>query len=153
MGLPQFMPSSYRRYAVDYDSDGVIDLLRSPADAIGSIASYIRAFGWVQGEVPTATVRLAPGTEADLVSGLDRVHDVLEVQGKGVVFKGREPPSGLVSIFELPTPGKPSTFKAGFTNFEVVTRYNRSTFYASAVLELGDAIQKARGHIDYVGAR
>jgi membrane-bound lytic murein transglycosylase B len=153
MGLPQFMPSSYRRYAVDYDSDGVIDLLRSPADAIGSIASYIKAFGWVQGEVPTATVRLAPGTEAELVSGLERVHDVLEVQGKGVVFKGREPPSGLVSIFELPTPGKPSMFMAGFTNFEVVTRYNRSTFYASAVLELGEAIQKARSHRDYLGAR
>jgi membrane-bound lytic murein transglycosylase B len=153
LGLPQFMPSSYRRYAVDYDSDGAIDLLRSPADAIGSVARYIKEFGWVQGEVPTASVRLVPGTEADLVSGLERVHDVLEVQGKGVVFKGREPPSGLVSIFELPTPGKPSMFKAGFTNFEAVTRYNRSTFYASAVLELGEAIQKARSQMEYLGAR
>ncbi len=147
VGLPQFMPSSYRRYAVDYDGDGAIDLLRSPADAIGSIGSYMKAFGWVPGETPTAPVRLVPGTEADLVSGLDRVHDLLEVQGKGVVFRGAEPPGGLVSIFELPTPGKPSTFVAGFTNFEVVTRYNRSTFYASAVLELGEAIQKARGRV------
>jgi membrane-bound lytic murein transglycosylase B len=153
LGLPQFMPSSYRRYAVDYDSDGAVDLLRSPADAIGSVARYIKEFGWVQGEVPTASVRLAPGTEADLVSGLERIHDVLEVQGKGVVFKGREPPSGLVSIFELPTPGKPSMFMAGFTNFEAVTRYNRSTFYASAVLELGEAIQKARSQMEYLGAR
>jgi len=143
VGLPQFMPSSYRRYAVDYDGDGAIDLLGSPADAIGSVASYMKAFGWVPGEVPTAPVRLAQGSEADLVSGLERVHDVSEVQGKGVVFSGRDPPAGLVSIFELPTPGKPSKFVAGFTNFEVVTRYNRSTFYASAVLELADAIQKA----------
>jgi membrane-bound lytic murein transglycosylase B len=143
VGLPQFMPSSYRRYAVDYDGDGAIDLLRSPADAIGSVASYMKSFGWVKGEKPSAPVRLAPGSEADLVSGLQRVHDVLEVQGKGVVFSGREPPAGLVSIIELPTPGKPSKFVAGFTNFEVVTRYNRSTFYASAVLELGDAIRKA----------
>jgi membrane-bound lytic murein transglycosylase B len=143
VGLPQFMPSSYRRYAVDFDGDGAIDLLGSPADAIGSIASYIKAFGWVTGETPTAPVRLAPGSEADLVSGLARVHDLLEVQGKGVVFKGREPPAGPISIFELPTPGKPSQFVAGFNNFEVVTRYNRSTFYASAVLELGEAIQKA----------
>ena len=153
VGLPQFMPSSYRRYAVDYDDDGVIDLLGSPADAIGSIASYMRAFGWVPNEVPTAPVRLAPGTEADLVSGLERVHDVSEVQSKGVVFSGRDPPAGLVSIFELPTPGKPSKFVAGFTNFEVVTRYNRSTFYASAVLELGEAIQKAHNRVQLASAQ
>jgi len=143
VGLPQFMPSSYRRYAVDYDSDGAIDLLGSPADAIGSVASYMQAFGWVQGEVPSAPVRLAPGSEVELVSGLQRVHDVSDVQNKGVVFSGREPPTGPISIFELPTPGQPSKFRAGFTNFEVVTRYNRSTFYASAVLELAEAIRKA----------
>ncbi len=143
VGLPQFMPSSYRRYAVDYDGDGAIDLLGSPADAIGSIASYIKAFGWVAGEAPTSPVRLLPGSEPDLVSGLERVHDVADVQTKGVVFSGREPPGGLCSIFELPTPGQRSKFVAGFANFEVITRYNRSTFYASAVLELAGAIQEA----------
>jgi membrane-bound lytic murein transglycosylase B len=147
VGLPQFMPSSYRRYAVDFDRDGAIDLVGSASDAIGSIASYMKAFGWVAGETPTAPVRLLPGSELDLVSGLERIHDSSEVQGKGVVFSGRDPPAGLVSIFELPTPGKPSKFVAGFTNFEVVTRYNRSTFYASAVLELADAIQKAHDQV------
>ena len=141
------MPSSYRRYAVDYDGDGDIDLLGSPADAIGSIASYMKSFGWVPGEVPTAPVRLAVGSESEFVSGLERVHDVSDVQNKGVVFSGAEPPAGPCSIFELPTPGKPSKFVAGFTNFEVVTRYNRSTFYASAVLELADAIQKAHERV------
>jgi membrane-bound lytic murein transglycosylase B len=143
VGLPQFMPSSYRRFAVDFDRDGTIDLLGSPSDAIGSVASYMKEFGWVPGEEPTAPVRLLPGSETELVSGLERVHDVSDVQTKGVVFKNREPPAGLISIFELPTPGKPSMFVAGFNNFEVVTRYNRSTFYASAVLELADAIHKA----------
>jgi membrane-bound lytic murein transglycosylase B len=147
VGLPQFMPSSYRKYAVDFDGDGAIDLLRSPADAIGSVAKYMQAFGWVAGEAPTAPVRLASGSEGDFVSGLERVHDVSEVQSKGVVFSGRDPPAVLCSIFELPTPGKPSKFVAGFTNFEVVTRYNRSTFYASAVLELGEAILKARSRV------
>ena len=147
VGRPQSMPSSYRRHAVDYDGDGTIDLLGSPADAIGSIASYMKAFGWVPGEAPTAPVRLAPGSEPELVSGLERIHDLAEVQNKGVVFSGRDPPAGLISIFELPTPGQPSKFLAGFTNFEVVTRYNRSTFYASAVLELGAAIQKARERV------
>jgi membrane-bound lytic murein transglycosylase B len=147
VGLPQFMPSSYRKYAVDYDGDGVIDLRGSPADAIGSVANYIKAYGWVTGEAPKAPVRLLPGSETDLVSGLNRVHDVLEVQGKGVVFSNSEPPAGPCSIFELPTPGKTSKFYAGFTNFEVITRYNRSTFYASAVLELAQAIQKARNQV------
>ena len=147
MGLPQFMPSSYRRYAVDYDSDGAIDLLGSPADAIGSIASYMKAFGWAPGEPSTGPVRLAPGSEVDLVSGLERIHDLSEVQGKGVVFSGRDPPAGLISIFELPTPGKPSKFIAGFNNFEVVTRYNRSTFYASAVLELANAIHETHSQV------
>jgi membrane-bound lytic murein transglycosylase B len=152
VGLPQFMPSSYRKYAVDFDGDGAIDLVGSPADAIGSIASYMKSFGWVPGEAATSTVRLLPGSEPELVSGLDRVHDQLEVQGKGVVFSGRDPPSGLISIFELPTPGKPSKFAAGFTNFEVVTRYYRSTFYASAVLELADAVRKAHGHVQLAAA-
>lgn len=152
VGLPQFMPSSYRRYAVDYDGNGAIDLLGSPSDAIGSVASYMKAFGWVQGEEPVAPVRLLPGSEPELVSGLDRVHDLLEVQGKGVVFSGRDPPAGLISIFELPTPGKPSKFVAGFTNFEVVTRYNRSTFYASAVLELANAIEKAHNRVQLAAA-
>jgi membrane-bound lytic murein transglycosylase B len=147
VGLPQFMPSSYRRFAVDYDGNGQIDLLGSPADAIGSIASYMKAYGWLPGEVPTAPVRLAVGSESEFVSGLERIHEIADVQNKGVVFSGAEPPAGPCSIFELPTPGKPSKFVAGFTNFEVVTRYNRSTFYASAVLELGDAIQKAHQQV------
>src|SRR4029078_5472369 len=83
MGLPQFMPSSYRRYAVDFDGNGAIDLLGSPADAIGSVASYMKSFGWVSGETPIAPVRLATGSEADFVSGLEGVHDVPDGQSKG----------------------------------------------------------------------
>lgn len=147
VGLPQFMPSSYRKYALDFDGDGVIDLRGSAADAIGSVANYIKAYGWIPGEPPKAPVRLLPGSEPELISGLERIHDVLEVQGKGVVFANSEPPSGPCSIFELPTPGKASKFFAGFTNFEVITRYNRSTFYASAVLELAGALEKARQQV------
>ena len=61
MGLPQFMPSSYRRHAVDFDQDGIIDLVSSPADAIGSVASYLKAYGWTAGEVATHPV---PGLRA-----------------------------------------------------------------------------------------
>jgi membrane-bound lytic murein transglycosylase B len=144
MGLPQFMPSSYRRHAVDYDHDEVVDLIGSPADAIGSVASYLKAYGWTPGEAPTVKVRLPAGTEADLVTGLERAHDVVELQQRGVKFVAAKLPEGTCSVVELPTPGKPSRYVAGFGNFEAVTRYNRSTFYATAVLDLADAIRTAR---------
>jgi len=144
MGLPQFMPSSYRRYAVDYDEDGIIDLARSPADAIGSVASYLKAFGWVPGEPAVTRVRLPTGQESELVTGLERIHDIAELKGRGVTFVESQLPQGECSVIELPTPGRPSKYLAGFTNFEAITRYNRSTFYATAVLELADAIRAAR---------
>jgi membrane-bound lytic murein transglycosylase B len=144
MGLPQFMPSSYRRHAVDFDDDGLIDLVGSPADAIGSIASYLKAYGWTAGEVATASVRLPADSAAKLVTGLRRVHNVAELREKGVKFSDSGLPEGTCSVIELPTPGKPSKYLAGFANFEAVTRYNRSTFYATAVLELADAILAAR---------
>lgn len=144
MGLPQFMPSSYRRYAVDFDHDEVIDLIGNPADAIGSVGSYLKAYGWKQGEAPTVKVQLPAGTEADLVTGLERAHDVVELKERGVKFVTSKLPEGTCSVIELPVPGKPSKYVAGFSNFEAVTRYNRSTFYASAVLELADAIRVAR---------
>lgn len=144
MGLPQFMPSSYRRYAVDFNQDAVIDLIGSPADAIGSVASYLKAYGWKPGEAPTVTVRLPASGGTDLITGLERAHEVAELQQRGVKFASSKLPEGLCSVVELPIPGKPSKFVAGFSNFEAVTRYNRSTFYASAVLDLADAIRVAR---------
>ena len=144
MGLPQFMPSSYRRYAVDFNNDGITDLAGSPADAIGSVASYLKAYGWKQGEPATVSLRLPTGREADLVTGLERTHDVAELRQHGVKFSTKTLPEGMCSVVELPTPGKPSKYVAGFSNFEAVTRYNRSTFYATAVLDLADAIRTAR---------
>lgn len=144
MGLPQFMPSSYRRYAVDFDDDGMIDLIGSGPDAIGSIASYLKAFGWVDGEPAVVPIQLPSGSEAELVSGLELAHEVASLKEKGVRFVARKVPEGACSVVELPTPGKPSKFVAGFANFDAITRYNRSTFYATAVLDLANAIRDAR---------
>jgi GTP:adenosylcobinamide-phosphate guanylyltransferase len=99
------------------------------------------------GIVPATVDREVAGRRGYLQARPAKSMTQAEVQAKGVVFSGRDPPAGLISIFELPTPGKPSKFVAGFTNFEVVTRYNRSTFYASAVLELGEAIRKAHKQV------
>lgn len=143
-GLPQFMPSSYRRYAVDFDRDGTIDLANSPADAIGSIASYLSAHGWTEGEPATVSVKLPAGQESALVTGLERSHTVEDLRQLGVKFAKGATPSGACSIVELPTPGKAAKYVAGFGNFGAITAYNRSTFYASAVLDLAQAIRAAR---------
>jgi membrane-bound lytic murein transglycosylase B len=144
MGLPQFMPSSYRRFAVDFDRDGKIDLANSPADAIGSIASYLSAHGWTDGEPATVAVKLPAGKESEFVTGLERSHRVEELRELGVKFSKTDMPSGACSVIELPTPGKPARYVAGFANFEAITSYNRSTFYASAVLDLAHAIRAKR---------
>jgi membrane-bound lytic murein transglycosylase B len=144
MGLPQFMPSSYRAHAVDYDGDGVIDLLGNPADAIGSIGNYLRAHGWQADEPIVARARLAAPAPAGLVSGLERAHTVAALELKGVSFEaGDSFPASAVSLVELPTPGAASKFWVGFANFEAITRYNRSTFYAASVVELAEGLRKA----------
>jgi membrane-bound lytic murein transglycosylase B len=119
-------------------------LVGSPVDAIGSIARYLSAHGWVSGEPARVPVQLPVGSEADLVSGLERVHTVADLEQKGVKFSSKKVPEGECSIVELPAPGKAPTYFAGFANFEAITRYNRSTFYATAVLELAEAVKKAR---------
>lgn len=144
MGLPQFMPSSYRRYAVDFDDDGVVDLAGSAADAIGSVASYLRAYGWTTGELPMVSVQLPTGREAELVTGLKRIHQVTDLREQGVKFSSNALPRGMCSVIELPVPGKRSLYLAGFANFAVITQYNRSIFYAKAVLDLADAVRAAR---------
>jgi peptidoglycan lytic transglycosylase B len=148
MGLPQFMPSSYRRYAVDFDGDGVVDLSGSAADAIGSVASYLRAYGWTSGELPMVSVQLPSGREAELVTGLKRIHQVTHLRGQGVKFSSDALPVGMCSVIELPAPGKRSKYLAGFANFAVLTQYNHSIFYATAVLELADAVRAARTEHD-----
>lgn len=144
MGLPQFMPSSIRRWAVDFDRDGKIDLANSPADAIGSIASYLSANGWTDNELATVTVKLPAGREKEFVTGLERAHEVDDLRKLGVKFSNGKVPEGACSVFELPTPGKPPRYVAGFANFGAITHYNRSTFYASAVLDLAQAVRTAR---------
>jgi membrane-bound lytic murein transglycosylase B len=147
MGLPQFMPSSIRKYAVDFDQDGIIDLAGSTSDAIGSIAAYLKSFGWADGEAALVPVQLPPGSAPDLVTGLERTHEVDALKEKGVKFSSKRLPEGVCSVVELPTPGKPSKYMAGFANFEAITRYNRSTFYATAVLDLANAIREARNQV------
>ena len=153
-GIPQFMPGSYRRFAVDYDGDGRRDLNSSPVDAIGSVANFLRAHGWEAGQPIAAPAQVSGESFRTLIdAGIKPVYRIadLPAYGVGVVSAapggGAEalPPDAACALVELETPGQPPEYWVGLQNFYVLTRYNRSSFYAIAVLELSrEIVQAAR---------
>ncbi len=147
MGLPQFMPSSWVRWAVDFDGDGRIDLRRSPADAIGSVASYFKAHGWQTGMPAWYPVQLASSPadlEALLVPDILPTFSVASFTGKGAQLEGAAlTHTGPLALVELQNGEAPSTYVAGTENFYVITRYNQSSYYAMAVLDLGREVREA----------
>jgi membrane-bound lytic murein transglycosylase B len=149
-GWPQFMPSSIAKFAVDFDQDGHVNLGKSAADAIGSVAHYFQAYGWQSG-MPTHFEVNVQASESDLnallapdiVPSWSATH--LSEKKIGLSEQGRQF-TGSLALVELNNGGEPSSFVAGTDNFFVVTRYNRSSYYALAVIELGEAIDKAMSH-------
>jgi len=147
-GLPQFMPSSIRRWAVDFDGDGHVDLRANPVDAIGSVANYLAAFGWQAG-MPTH-YRVVPPREPEALARLLEP-DILpsftatEFAAQGAVLSrdGRQH-QGPLALVALENGDDEATYVAGTRNFYVVTRYNWSSYYALAVIELGQAVARAR---------
>jgi membrane-bound lytic murein transglycosylase B len=153
MGLAQFMPSSWIRYAVDFNGDGKIDLFHSPVDAIGSVANYFTAFHWQSGMPAYYPLRFDAATldlAALLLPDLLPTFSVADLQKKGVILEGEAlQHQGPLALIELqngdPTlDGNAPTFVAGTENFYVITRYNWSSYYAMAVIELGHAVAAAR---------
>ncbi|MGI4841619.1 MAG: lytic murein transglycosylase B [Janthinobacterium lividum] len=146
MGLPQFMPSSFRAYAVDFDGDGHINIWSDPDDAIGSVASYFQRHGWVAGEpvVSQATVR---GDQADsgLSPGIDPVKTVGELRALGWSSHDALRDDMPVTAFRLDGANGPE-YWMGLKNFYAITRYNRSVMYAMAVHQLADLLVQARGN-------
>jgi membrane-bound lytic murein transglycosylase B len=150
LGLPQFLPSSIRNYAVDFDRDGRIDLARSADDAIGSVANFLYQHGWENGETIALPAKVSSGgmdgpesSPAPLVAeGLVPKRLPTEMTEYGVVVEGApEKPAALV---DLPTPNMPTEYRLGYNNFYVLTRYNRSAFYAAAVMDLAETLRAAR---------
>ena len=146
LGLPQFLPSSVRNYAVDFDGDGQIDLLNSPKDAIGSVARYMQMHGWEAG-APVAKLA-SIGTDADLppliANDINPNFDTASLASHGVKAADGTEPAGKAAFIELVTPGEDSEYWLGYQNFYVITRYNRSRFYAMSVFQLGEAVKAAR---------
>lgn len=141
MGIGQFIPSSYRAYAVDFDGSGRRDLWRSLPDALGSVANYLAVHRWQAGAPVVLPVSRVP-------SGLDEDfpvrprHTLADLVALGVEFE----PNGLApdtpaTLIELEAADGPE-FWIGLNNFYVITRYNRSPLYAMAVTLLADAIRE-----------
>lgn len=145
MGLPQFMPGSFRAYAVDFDGDGHIDIWNNPVDAIGSVASYFKRHGWVAGEpvVSRAQVR-GENAEQGLTEGLDPVKNVGELRALGWASGDALRDDLPVTAFRLDGVDG-MEYWMGLPNFYVITRYNRSVMYSMAVHQLSESLVNARG--------
>jgi peptidoglycan lytic transglycosylase B len=145
IGIPQFMPGSYRQFAVDYDGDGRKDLADSPADAIGSVANFLREHGWQRGQ-GVAVPATVTGSAARLLvdSGVKPLYRAADLPSFGVKPARDIDDDTLCSLIELESPAQPSEYWVAMHNFWVLTRYNRAVFYGVAVLELGRAISEAR---------
>jgi membrane-bound lytic murein transglycosylase B len=145
MGWPQFMPSSWTKYALDFDGDGRVDLVNSPVDAIGSVAHYFVGHGWKSGmpthypvDVSGPGVELPTLTEPDILPtfSAQRMTELGVRLGEAARLH-----AGPLALVELQNGGAAPSYVAGTENFYVVTRYNWSSYYALAVIELGQAIK------------
>ena len=146
IGIPQFMPGSYMKFGVDFDGDGHVDLSATPADAIGSVANFLKQHGWKPGEIIMLQAEVnGDAFRAYADGGVLPRHTLEELAKAGATPRLAGAPVGVkAALIELETPGRASDFRLGFDNFYVLTRYNRSSFYATAVADLAAALKAAR---------
>jgi len=146
IGWPQFMPGSIRRYAVDFDGDGKIDLRNSAIDAIGSIASFLSQHGWQRDQPLVFPVTVTPHMPWPTLIGkrleADTSRDDLRLAG--VIIPAEVPVSYLYGLIDLEDGTHPTRYLLATQNFFAITHYNRSFYYAMAVIELGHAISRHR---------
>ncbi len=142
MGAPQFMPSNYRRFAVDADADGRIDLWTNWSDVCASVGNYLKEHGWNEGEpvLSEATVDPAKALELDgRKLALDET--VGSLKAKGVDFDSSLPADAPALLIAADEPDGVH-WRVGYSNFYAITRYNHSALYAMAVYELAAAVKQ-----------
>jgi membrane-bound lytic murein transglycosylase B len=151
MGAPQFMPSNYRRYAVDANADGHIDLWTNWADVCASVGNYLKEHGWNAGEPVLTDASADPDKVADLDGRKLALSDTVgSLMAKGVSFESPLPadaPAMLIAADEADG----VHWRVGYNNFYVITRYNHSPLYAMAVYELATAVKQRILAIDASG--
>lgn len=146
IGWPQFMPGSIRRYAVDFDGDGKIDLRNSAVDAIGSIASFLSQHGWQRDQPLVFPVQVIADRSWPSLIGksLEAKFSRDELRLAGVIVPDDVPNSHPYGLFDLEDGSHPTRYLLGTQNFFAITHYNRSYYYAMAVIELGQSISRHR---------
>ncbi len=140
MGIPQFMPSSYRKYAVDFDGDGQRNLWSNVADVIGSVANYYKLHDWQPGEAIVVPARVSATPDAALVDDITPKTPISEFRKLGIQPAGEVKDDALAALLPLETESG-MQYWFGLKNFYVITRYNRSTNYAMAVYEIAQGIR------------
>lgn len=144
LGLPQFLPSSIRNYGIDADHDGRVDLDLSADDAIASVANFLGAHGWIEAGPIEAPAQVTGDNIGVLLDeGILPTRTPNELAQWGVTAPGA--PDAPAALIELVTPQQDSEYRLGYQNFYVLTRYNRSSFYAMAVNDLAQALRAAHG--------
>ncbi len=144
MGMPQFIPSSYRSYAVDFDGDGRRDLLLNNTDVIGSVAAYFKQHKWRPGDPITSRARATSNRhQRYLEAGMKPATTIAELQRAGIQPEQALPVDALSSLILLEGEEGPE-YWLGLHNFYVITRYNHSNLYAMAVYQLSQEILRQR---------
>jgi membrane-bound lytic murein transglycosylase B len=144
MGYGQFIPSSYRNFAVDFDGDGVRDLWDSPMDIIGSVANYMHVHGWDLGAKVTTPASVTGDSYAGLLEkGYKPNTAVAKMQASGITPASPVPADASAALLELVNTQGPEYWLA-LNNFYVITRYNHSPLYAMAVYQLSEEIRTTR---------
>lgn len=140
LGIPQFMPGSYRKYAVDFDGDGKIDLLHSPADAIGSVAHYLQQSGWKQGALLAVPAKVEHPVEPNdpMIEHSLSVWRDLGVAPMEALSASAALPARLKDFSTADAP----EFWLTFANFQALTAYNSSSYYAMAIYQLSLALRQ-----------
>ena len=143
MGMPQFMPESYRNLAVDFDGDGARDIWTDAVDAIGSVANYLHKNGWRQAGAVTSPAQIGNADPSTfLQSSIKPVYRLADLTAAGITPRERNMhPDEEAALFELDGAGG-AEYWIGFTNFYVISRYNPRVKYAMAVAQLSEEIRK-----------
>ena len=143
IGIPQFMPGSQRRYAVDFDGDQRVDLSGSVNDAIGSVARFLEQHGWVAGQPIATRARTSVEPQRSLIeAGIRPSLKVADLTEQGILTSADAEHS--VALIDLVSPGRETEYWLGYENFYVITRYNRSSFYAMSVFQLAEEIRSRK---------
>ncbi len=141
MGIPQFISSSYRAYAVDFDEDGLTDIWQNPTDAIGSVANYFKQHGWREGNDIISPARVPDSDfSALLTTGLKPVLTMADLSEGGITSPEAVDASEKVKLLRLEN-REGYEYWLALHNFYVITRYNHSALYAMAVYQLAEAIK------------